>query len=185
MLVWAASWLQAADQASRAALSQDFDGRAQGVLAVLALDNAVKAVRKGLTGGHKVVQELTKATRDLAAMRDMLAHFEDYQLGEGKLQRAAAAELENQAVQAGHEPGTVPWWVLWGGASSEHQEITILTHTDASGIPTSFRVNIQDTVQAVAEAVSAFASELGDAVPQWITDLTPARAHNGRNSTEN
>ena len=71
-------------------------------------------------------------------------------------------------------PGRGPWLEMWNGSSgaAAYQELVILTHTDDSGTPTVFTVNLQETLKTVATAVDAAAKLADMSAPAWVAELT-------------
>ena len=162
--------MDAARKAAAGALEDELDGESQGHLAIIALHNASVAVERCLGRNHEAVTKLHASCPDLKNARDMLTHFEDYVVGNGNLQKEAKQEIRRAASEQGDTLGRVPWLALWSG-SEEHQSLTILTHSDASGTPTAYTVDVQQTMRAVAIAVATAAAEAGKDLPVWLETL--------------
>lgn len=157
---WGLGWVSAAKEVADAALASEVDGQTQGQLAVLAMHNARTALTELLGADHVAIVRIDQVAPDLKQCRDMLSHFEDYVVGSGRLQSKSATGER------------VPWWVMWGGGN-DCQELAFVTKTGNPAQTTTYWVNIQDTLHAIAAAlvISIEELQLGQC-PRWLEEIT-------------
>lgn len=145
LLGYSHAFLVAADVHAAAAKEKGVDGEVDGMMCVIALQNAVVGATKLLGKHHPAVKDFLARTRDLKDVRDMVTHFDDYALGTGKLQKS----LDGSA-------GPFAWMPMWNSPET----VLILTRRKGEEIATKYEVAIHDALKAVATLVSAAAESL-------------------------
>lgn len=157
LLGYSHAFLSAADAHAAAAREKCVDGEVDGMMCVIALQNAAAGAIKVLGKGTRAVQKFNKKASALSDVRDMLTHFDAYAVGEGKLQKPL-----------GEEDGPFGWMPMWNSSET----ILILSRRRGEEIPTSYEVTIHPTLVAVAELVSAAAVALGVEPSPLVKKLT-------------
>jgi hypothetical protein len=137
------AFLVAADRHAKAAKIAGIDGEVDGMMCIIALQNSVVGATQLLGADHSAVAECLAETRDLKAMRDMLTHFDEYTLGNGRLQRGRAGV---EPVMDGF--GWLPFW-------NTDETMLILSRRNGEETPTSYEVSIHEALRSVAKLVTA------------------------------
>lgn len=160
LLGYSHAFLEAADAHASAAKEKGVDGEVHGMMCVIALQNAAAGAIKLLGKGTKAVQTYHAKTGDLTHVRDMLTHFDEYAIGEGKLQKPTD-----------DEDGPFGWMPMWNSSET----ILKLNRRRGEEIPTRYEVAIQPTLVAVAELVGVAADAMGR-LPSPLVKMLTGRA---------
>jgi hypothetical protein len=139
----------------------NIDGQGDGMMCVIALQNAVAGATRLLGENHSAVKACLVQARDLKDVRDMLTHFDDYALGTGRLQRPTSGT-----------DGPFGWMPMW----NSDETILILTRRRGETEATHYEVPIHRALRAVANVVAAAASTLGVEPSPLLQRLTAAQA---------
>lgn len=145
MMGYAHSFLMAADEHATAAKEKGLDGEVDGMMCVIALQNAVVGATKVLGEDHAAVKACKDEAKDLKDVRDMLTHFNEYAIGVGKLQRSLDGV-----------DGASAWMPMWNSPET----ILILTRRKGEEEATAYEVPIHRTLRSVAVLVAAAADSL-------------------------
>lgn len=151
------AFLVAADEHAAAAKERGVDGEVDGMMCVIALQNAVVGATKLLGRNHPAVKDCRVKTRDLKNVRDMVTHFDDYALGTGNLQKSLDGS-----------DGPFGWMPMWNSPET----ILILTRRKGEEMATSYEVAIHDALKAVAVLVGAAAASLNAKPSALVERLT-------------
>jgi hypothetical protein len=168
------AFLGVAEEHVAAAQDKTIDGAVDGMMAVIALQNAVVGAAKVLGKEHPQVVKCLSTVADLKNMRDMFMHFDDYALGTGRMQRS----------NAGAE-GSFGWQAFWNSPAT----LVILVRGRGELMPTQCSIELDHALLAVAalvraavESIHIVASPLlerlasaGGAPDQHLTDVSTAK----------
>lgn len=157
LLGYSNAFLVAADAHASAAKENGVDGAVHGMMCVIALQNAAAGAIRLLGKGTKSVQTYRAKAGDLTHVRDMLTHFDEYAIGQGRLQKSTD-----------DEDGPFGWMPMWNSPET----ILILNRRRGEEIPTRYEVEIQPTLVAVAELVAAAAVAMGREPSPLVKKLT-------------
>jgi len=146
LLSYSHAFLVAADQHATAAKAANIDGQVDGMMCVIAAQNAVAGATRLLGEHHPAVEVCLKQVPDLKAVRDMFTHFDEYALGTGRLQKPAPGT-----------DGPFGWWPMW----NSNETILILARRRGEEEATHYQVPIHTALVAAAGVVAAAASSLG------------------------
>lgn len=128
-------------------------------MCIIAMQNAVAGATNILGKNHEAVRVFHEKGKYLKDARDMLTHFEDYALDEGKLQKSP---------DAGDRYG--PWFTEWGSGET----LTVWLNRSGSGEKsTPYPVPIHETLRSVATLVAAALESVGKQRSELIERLTP------------
>lgn len=150
-------FLVAADAHATAATQKGVDGEVDGMMCVIALQNAVVGATRLLGRDHLEVRACLAAAGDLKDVRDMLTHFDDYAIGSGRLQRSS-----------GDTSGPYGWMPMWNYPES----IAILNRRQGEKEATSYEVSLHEALRAVAGLVGAAGASMGFGPSQVVERLT-------------
>lgn len=151
------AFLAAADAHAQAAKEAGVDGEVDGMMCVIALQNAVAGAIKVLGRGDPAVKEYLAQSQDLKEVRDMFTHFDEYALGKGKLQKSLDGTT-----------GPFGWMPMW----NSDETFLILNRRKGEALPTEYEVNIHSALKAVALLVSAAAAKMNKAPSALLLKLT-------------
>lgn len=151
------AFLVAADEHAAAAKERGVDGEVDGMMCVIALQNAVVGATKLLGKGHSAVKGCLLKTPDLRNVRDMVTHFDAYSLGTGNLQKSLDGS-----------DGPFGWMPMWNSPET----VLILTRRKGEPRATTYEVAIHDALKAVAVLVGAAAASLNTEPSALINRLT-------------
>jgi hypothetical protein len=157
LLGYSHAFLVAADDHAARARQQGVAGEVDGMMCVIALQNAVVGATKLLGDSHPAVTECLTRTPDLKHVRDMLTHFDDYGMGTGKLQKSLDGS-----------DGPFGWTPMWNSPET----IVILTRRKGEKVATHYEVAIHDALQAVAVLVGKAAEFLNVERGAFLERLT-------------
>ena len=146
LMSYSHAFLLAADRHATAAKMASVDGQVDGMMCVIALQNAFAGATKLLGADHPAVKDCLVQARDLKDLRDMLTHFDDYALGTGRLQKPTSGT-----------DGPFGWMPMW----NSNETIAILTRRRGEKEATYYEVSIHEALRAVGGVVAAAASSLG------------------------
>lgn len=135
----------AADAHATAARELSIDGQVDGMMCVIALQNAAAGATKILGKDHPAVKMALGGARDLKDVRDMLTHFDSYAMGSGNLQKPLAGV-----------DGPFGWLPMW----NSDETLVILTRRRGEEEATHYEVPIHRALRAVAALVLAAANSL-------------------------
>jgi hypothetical protein len=117
------AFLVAADAHAARAREEGVDGEVDGMMCIIAMQNAVVGARKVLGKAHPAVLACSKDARDLRAVRDMLTHFDHYTTGTGNLQKPLDGA-----------DGPFGWMPVW----NSEETLLILMRRRGEDLPTSY-----------------------------------------------
>jgi len=151
------AFLVAAEEHATTAKGKGVDGQVDGMICVIALQNAVAGATKVLGKNHAAVKACLDETKDLKDVRDMLTHFDDYTTGTGTLQKSLDGV-----------DGPFGWMPMWDSPET----ISILTRRKGETEATHFEVPIHKALKAVAALVAAAANSLNVKPSSVLEKLT-------------
>lgn len=157
LLSYSHAFLVAADAHAVAAKEKGVEGEVDGMMCVIALQNAVVGATKILGKDHPQVKSCLSEARDLKDVRNMLTHFDDYALGTGNLQKSLDGT-----------DGPFGWMSMWNSPET----IVLLTRRKGEAEATHYEVSIHDALASVAALVAAAASALGVRCSPLLERLT-------------
>lgn len=137
---YAHAFLCAANEHAQAARDKGVDGSVDGMMCIIAVQNAASAASKVLGYGHIAVRAHLDANPDLKSVRDMLTHVDDYALGTGRLQKPAAVDNDQDFA----------WIPMWN--SPETLLIRVRRQGENEG--KDYRVRTRDAVISTAHLVA-------------------------------
>ena len=146
LLGYSHAFLVAADGHASAARGRDVDGEVDGMMCVIALQNAVVGATRLLGRDHPAVAECLRRAPDLKNVRDMVTHFDEYATGTGRLQRSTDGS-----------DGPFGWTPMW----SSPETLLLLTRRKGQSDATHYEVAVHDALRAVAAIVFAAAESQG------------------------
>ena len=170
-LSYAHAFLVAADGHARAAKAKGVDGEVDGMMCIIALQNSVVGAIRTLGQGNHEVQKYKLVAGDLKDVRDMLTHFDEYALGEGKLQeKIAVSEPGAEEVDEVLEelPDFFGWMPMW----NSDETMMILNRRKGEVEATVYEVPIHEALKNVAILVSAAAKSIGKKPSALLEKLT-------------
>lgn len=139
------AFLEAAEAHASLAKEKGIDGEVDGMMSVIALQNAVVGATKILGQDHPAVRICRDQVRDLKNVRDMITHFDAYAMGAGNLQKSLDGA-----------DGPFGWMPMW----NTPETILILTRRRGEREATHYEVPIHQAVRSVAVLVAAAADSL-------------------------
>ncbi|MGY1844434.1 hypothetical protein [Modestobacter sp. SYSU DS0875] len=145
LVAYSHAFLVAADAHATAAKAAGVDGEVDGMMCVIALQNAVAGAIKFLGKDDPAVKAYFEQSQDLKDVRDMFTHFDEYALGKGKLQKS----LDGTG-------GPFGWMPMW----NTDETFLILNRRKGETLPTEYRVNIHSALKSVAALVAAAAAKM-------------------------
>lgn len=151
------AFLVAADAHAAAAKEKGLDGEVDGMMCVIALQNAVAGAMKILGKDNASVKACLDEAKDLRNVRDMLTHFDDYAMGTGHLQKSLDGV-----------DGSFGWVPLWNSPET----ILILTRRRGEEEVTHYEVSIHKALKSVAVLVAAAADSLNMKPSSLLEKLT-------------
>lgn len=151
------AFLAAADAHATAAKRLAPYGEVDGMMCVIALQNAVMGATKVLGKSDPAVKTALQGVPDLKAVRDMLTHFDEYTVGESPYQTA-----RNGA------DGPFGWLPMWETGETVH----ILSRRHGEDMPTSYQVPIHKALRVVATLVLAARTARGGESTPLLDRLT-------------
>ena len=146
LLSYSHAFLTAADGLATAAKVANVDGQVEGMMCVIALQNAVAGAARILGRQHPEVKECIAQVPDLKDVRDMFTHFDDYALGVGRLQKPT-----------GGTDGPFGWAPMW----STNETLSVLSRRHGEVEARCYEVPIHEALTAVARLVAAATDSLG------------------------
>jgi hypothetical protein len=151
------AFLVAADEHATTAKEKGLDGEVDGMMCVIALQNAVVGATKVLGKDHAAVKACEDEAKDLKNVRDMLTHFDDYAMGTGNLQKSLDGV-----------DGPFGWMPMWNSPET----ILILTRRQGEDEATHYEVPIHKALKSVAVLVAAAADSLNMTPSSILEKLT-------------
>lgn len=158
------AFLVAADAHASSAKEKGPDGEVDGMMCVIALQNAVVGATKVLGTDHPAVHSCLSEVRDLKNVRDMLTHFDAYAMGTGNLQKSLDGA-----------DGPFGWLPMWNSPET----ILILTRRKGGAEATQYEVPIHKALRSVAALVAATANSMSmqpSLLLERLTEPAPGRA---------
>lgn len=159
LLGYSHAFLVAADRHAEAAKEKSVDGEVDGMMCIIAMQNAVVGATKVLGEDHPAVIACLKEVGDLKAVRDMLTHFDEYTQGTGRLQRSPNGK-----------DGPYGWMPMW----NSNETVLILTRRRGEEETTYYQVSIHRTLRSVGALVAAAADSLNVKHSPLLERLTAA-----------
>lgn len=193
-LSYAHAFLVAAAAHATAAKEKGLDGEVDGMMCIIALQNSVVGAIRTLGKGHHAVQKYKLVAGDLKDVRDMLTHFDEYSIGEGKLQEKIEvkvpppppptllqrlARLFRRSWNSPASPEVDPeseifgWLPMW----NSDETMMILNRRKGDDVPTTYEVPIHRALRNVAVLVSAAATSIGKKPSPLLIKLTGPEGH--------
>lgn len=157
LMSYSHAFLVAANAHATAAKQKGLDGEVDGMMCVIALQNAAAGATKILGSNHVAVKSAVAEAKDLKNVRDMLTHFDAYAMGTGNLQKP----LEGV-------DGPFGWWPMW----NSNETILILTRRRGEEGATHYEVPIHKALRSVAGLVLAAVMSLGMESSELLERLT-------------
>jgi hypothetical protein len=151
------AFLVAADAHATAAKAAGVNGEVDGMMCVIALQNAVAGAIKVLGKGDPAVKAYFAQSQDLKEVRDMFTHFDEYALGKGKLQKSLDGTT-----------GPFGWMPMW----NTDETFLILNRRKGETLPTEHKVNIHSALKSVAVLVAAAAARMNKTPSALLIKLT-------------
>lgn len=151
------AFLVAADAHAARAKEKGLEGEVDGMMCVIALQNAVVGATKVLGKDHGAVRACLDEARNLKNVRDMLTHFDDYAMGGGNLQRSLDGV-----------DGPFGWMPMWHSPET----ILILTRRRGEEEATHYEVPIHQALKSVAALVAAAVDSLNMERSMLLEKLT-------------
>ena len=145
LMSYSHAFLVAAEVHASTAKEKGLDGEVDGMMCVIALQNAVVGATKILGKDHAAVRACLDEVKDLKNVRDMLTHFDDYAMGTGNLQKSLDGV-----------DGPFGWMPMWNSSET----IMILTRRRGEDEATHYEVPIHTAMMSVAVLVAAAADSL-------------------------
>lgn len=160
MLGYAHAFLVAADAHAARAKEAGVDGEVEGMMCIIALQNAVAGASRILGKGDQAVQKCLHDVRDLKDVRDMLTHFDEYTSGTGKLQKSPEGT-----------DGPFGWMPMW----NSDETMLILTRRRGEEQASHYEVPIHKALRSVAALVAAAADSMNVKHTPLLERLTAAK----------
>lgn len=153
------AFLGAAEEHVAAAERKDVDGVVDGMMAVIAMQNAVVGASKVLGAQDPSVLTCLSAVPDLKSVRDMITHFDDYASGAGRLQRSSEGS-----------GGPFGWQPFWNSPAT----LLILVRKRGEQLPTEYSVELRGALLTVAALVRAAVVSIALGTSPLLERLAPA-----------
>lgn len=188
-LSYAHAFLVAADMHATAAKEKGIDGEVDGMICIIALQNAAVGAIRALGKGHHAVQQYKTVAGDLKNVRDMLVHFDAYAVGDGNLQQNTAAKVPaspstrlQRLVGLFRKPAEVDvsdhseadafgWMTQW----ATDETMIVLNRRKGEEDATWYQVPIHEALKNVAILVTAAAESTGKKPSPLLLRLTADR----------
>lgn len=151
------AFLVAADAHANAAKEAGVDGEVDGMMCVIALQNAVAGATEVLGRDNPAAKAYFAQSQDLKEVRDMFTHFDEYALGNGNLQKSLDGAT-----------GPFGWMPMW----NSDETFLILNRRKGETLPTEYTVNIHSALKAVALLVAAAAAKVNKTPSALLLKLT-------------
>lgn len=120
---WCRKWfLAAVAQNDRVIAADTLEGRELEMLHLVSSLHYMRTAAISASGDRCVVEELDRVAPDLKDIRDMICHFDEYAIGEGRLQRS----VRSRAVSP-------IWTIMLSGAGDRHS-FSFLVDGESGGI---------------------------------------------------
>lgn len=134
------AFLVAAAAHATAANYKGVDGEVDGMVCVIAPQNAVVGATKVLRKDHAAVKSCLDEAKDLKDVRDMLTHFDDYATGTGNRQKSLDGV-----------DGPFGWMPMWNSPET----ILILNRRKVENEARYYGVLVHKALKSVAALVAA------------------------------
>lgn len=157
MVGYSHAFLVAADAHADAAKASGVDGEVDGMMCVIALQNAAAGAIKVLGKGDPAVKAYLAQSQHLKEVRGMFTHFDEYALGTGRLQKSLDGAT-----------GPFGWMVMW----NSDETFLILNRRNGQVLPIKYEVNIHSALTAVAVLVAAAAVKVNKTPSPLLVKLT-------------
>jgi len=160
LLGYSHAFLVAADAHASRAREKGVDGEVDGMMCIIAMQNAVVGATKVLGKGHQAVSTCLSEVKDLKHVRDMLTHFGEYTAGTGKLQQSLDGV-----------DGPYGWMPMW----NSNETLLILTRRRGEEQATHYEVSIHKALRSVAALVAAAVDSMNVERSPLLERLTAAQ----------
>lgn len=151
------AFLVAAEAHAGRAKEKGVDGEVDGMMCIIAMQNAVVGATKVLGKGHPAVVACLSEVRDLRDARDMLTHFDEYASGTGKLQKSVDGT-----------DGPFGWMPMW----NSDETLLIVTRRKGADHATHYEVSIHTALRSVAALVASAVDSMGMQRSPLLEELT-------------